>query len=456
MSHFEFDAKSTCQERAVQFLERFALDAFGTGPNLPHVLPELVGCLEGYAGTGKTFVAAHWVHWLVQTYPALRIVVIAPTNKAVDVLRAKCEALGPLETVDFRTVDSFLGYKVKRNDDWEMERTKVGKTLEYDLCLCDEGSMVKEEMDLELRRKRIPLLYIGDSLQLEPVGEGISTVFKLPRKCTMTTPVRQKGDSPINDVVYFFRQRVLDSGFFLLDDVKQCIPDRSDRRVSFIRKDAMYGWVNQALDKGMDCRIVSFTNAAVNEHNRVMHRMRYPDAPLFGVGQQVLVNEAFEVKLPDGEEELLCNGELLEVLACELAEPIQGVVTYDVHCMRKAGAFEVITDRGTEVHYREYHLKVALNNGQATEVHTALSNDIMLARQRGDVVQAQRLATDRRQLNKLAPLRHADSNTVHKSQGSTYSVCFVDFSDIYKARDMRARLMYVASSRPSDFLVIVS
>jgi ATP-dependent exoDNAse (exonuclease V) alpha subunit len=53
---------------------------------------------------------------------------------------------------------------------------------------------------------------------------------------------------------------------------------------------------------------------------------------------------------------------------------------------------------------------------------------------------------------RLAPLRHAYACTVHKSQGSTYDISMVDFSDVFRSDD-KARLIYVAATRASKFLV---
>lgn len=70
-----------------------------------------------------------------------------------------------------------------------------------------------------------------------------------------------------------------------------------------------------------------------------------------------------------------------------------------------------------------------------------------------DHADLRKLLDTRKPLNLLAPLRHAYACTVHKSQGSTYDVAFIDFSDMYRSED-RAKLMYVAVTRTSNFLVI--
>lgn len=404
--------------------------------------------LRGYAGVGKTWLVAHALERMLEQRPNMRIIVTAPTNKAVDVLRSKC---GHLE-VEFRTLDSYLGFRVKRNDDWQMERSRSTKSTdgkeEPDLVVVDEASMVKQEYHAELRYRRVPVLYVGDPAQLQPVGEELSPAFDVPEGATMTEIVRQAAGNPIIELASFMRDRINDGQHFILQDVRQFArPD--DRRIAFTNVANVHDWALTAVHKGLDCRVLAFTNAAVNEHNRRMHAMRYPDAPLFGEGELALVNEAFEYN--DGEEELLlCNGELLRVISCEQANPIEGVDVYNVRARQLANSLEV---DGEQVG-RVLELLVARDPEHAVRVHRALTDEIYVARRKGDMKLADELFDRRRPLNKLAPLRHAYSCTVHKSQGSTYDVAFIDFSDIYRSREMRARLLYVAATRPSQFLVI--
>jgi len=42
--------------------------------------------LQGYAGVGKTWLVADWVRELLERRPDMNITIVAPTNKAVDVL----------------------------------------------------------------------------------------------------------------------------------------------------------------------------------------------------------------------------------------------------------------------------------------------------------------------------------------------------------------------------------
>lgn len=401
--------------------------------------------LKGYAGVGKTWLIAHWVERLLDKRPNMRIMIVAPTNKAVDVLRAK---IGHLP-VDFRTLDSYLGFRVRRNDDWQMEKSRNTKGTnpqdEPDLVICDEGSMVKQEYHKELEWKRVPVLYVLDPAQLEPVGDDSMPAAEVPHSCMMTEVQRQAADSPIIQLATYLRERVVDKNWFTLQDIRG-FAKQGDGRVCFTNLRNVHDWADRAIDKGMDCRVLAFTNAAVAANNAAMHARRYPDHPLFGPDELVLVNEAFDYD----EDTLLCNGEMLRVVGAEQVDPIAGVDTYEVRAHRLASNLVV----NGETVGSELVFKVARDPVHAMQTHRALTDRIYELRREGKIGAADKLFEERRPLNKLAPLRHSYSNTVHKSQGSTYDVAICDFPDIYRSREMRARLLYVGFTRPSQYLCI--
>lgn len=420
---------------------------------------ELLGLLRGYAGTGKTWLIGHWLeeHYF-KRYPNRTVYILAPTNKALDVLRSKCAHLQERYKVAFMTIDSFLGNRIKRNDDGETVKSRGKGQDNPDLIVCDEGSMIKKEYDADLRAKRVKTLYCADAAQLPPINEDLSTVFNIESQYEMTEVVRYEG--AIIQVATFLRQCIQTGEQFILSDLMQ-FKDEA-RTLSFIKMHQLHDWAIKARNKGLDARIVAFENATVDEHNAVMHRILYPDAPLYGVGEQIVVNETFEI--PTGEVDdkgdeivvMLYNGETMTVTSCERAADVAGVVIYDVGVTYKKPAVLEVDGQPVEPLMAEYVLQVAFDPYHMTSVHKDLTNQIWTARRAGrPEAEVKKLVNLRAPLNKLAPLRHSYACTVHKSQGSTYDICFCDFSSIYRCKD-RARMMYVADTRPSKWLVIAS
>lgn len=415
------------------------LDSFMDG-DLP------IGVLKGYAGVGKTWVVSHWFETLLERKPGIRICVAAPTHKALDVLRSKC---GQLD-VEFKTVASLLGQHISRNEDGELTKGESPREWSFDLIAIDEASMVNREQVEKLGAKGWKILYIGDPAQLPPVGEDTSPAFEYKTGYLMTEVVRQAADNPVTGIATMLRDRISEGASFTLSDIN-AFRKEGDKRLARVSRRNLHDWAIGARDKGLDAFILAYTNATVTQHNAAMHQRLYPDAPLFGVGEKVLVNDAYALPKdasadPDAEPEMLTNGTVMKVLSCTQREAEEhGVVTYDVECEHPDGRVLV--------------LPVALHETNAKSVHKMLTEKIWALRKKlgkteADRAELRKLLNIRKPLNLLAPLRHAYACTVHKSQGSTYDVAFIDFSDMYRSED-RSKLMYVAVTRTREFLVMV-
>lgn len=423
------------QTKAIEFLDEFLESDIR------------IACLQGYAGVGKTWVVSHWMETLLERNPNICICVGAPTHKALDVLRSKC---GQLD-VTFKTVAALLGQHISRNEDGELTKGESPREWNFDLYLIDEASMVNREQCEKLASKGWRILYVGDPAQLPPVGEDHSPAFEYKTKFLMTEVVRQQADNPVVGIATMLRERIEEGASFTLDDIGSFAVAGDNRLRRLTTRDAMYKWALGAREKGLLAFILSYTNASVTQHNATMHKMLYPDEALFGVGEKVLVNDAYalpkDANADQGTEpEMLTNGTIMTVVSCTLRQTeAHGVATYDVECDHPDG--------------RRLTLPVALYEQNAKSVHKLMTDQIWALRKKlnkteADRAELRRLLLVRKPLNLLAPLRHAYACTVHKSQGSTYDVAFVDFGDMYRSED-RTKLMYVAVTRTSNFLVIV-
>ncbi len=403
--------------------------------------------LLGYAGVGKTWLVADWLAEVLELYPDHAICVAAPTHKALDVMRQKCGHL----PVTFKTLHSLLGLIIARNDEGDVDRSLAPRDESYTFLWIDEGSMEGEEFDRLIRQntgkgKRFnKVLHTGDPAQLPPVKEDLSPIFKIPRSFTMREVVRF--DSGILQVATFMRERIESQRPFNLFDIKE-LTDPADRSVCHIQRASLYTWAAKAIERNLDCRIIAWTNAAVLQHNKRMHELLFPDLDpniFFHIGEKVLLNDSYTLRKDQGGTQAsdddppdsLYNGEVLTTTNFEYAEPIHGVAVRVVTATRADG--------------KVVNLAFAPNEAHRLAVHKALNEEIYNMEFGAKRTE---LAAVRRKINRLAPLRHAYAGTVHKSQGSTYDIAMVDFSDIFRSDD-RARLLYVGASRPSMHLVFV-
>ena len=156
--------------------------------------------LSGHAGTGKTFLS---MRFLAKAEAAgLCWTVVAPTHKAVSVLRANLAASQLTPTWFPCTIHRLLRLNLKRRGDRELceASDQTAGALEHlDLVLIDEASMLDSTvLELLLRCAhgfRTRLVFVGDPAQLPPVGETASPVFQLARvrKAALGQVVRHQG-----------------------------------------------------------------------------------------------------------------------------------------------------------------------------------------------------------------------------------------------------------------------
>ncbi len=134
--------------------------------------------LGGYAGVGKTTLIREAVRAMrgrskrKWRHKDSRMAFVAFTGKAANVLRTK---LGDaLEADDYCGTIHGLIYEPKFDHEGKVCGWKRKDTLDYDLIVCDEASMVNDELDDDLSAFRVPIFYVGDHGQLPPITGALN------------------------------------------------------------------------------------------------------------------------------------------------------------------------------------------------------------------------------------------------------------------------------------------
>ena len=158
--------------------------------------------LGGYAGTGKTTV-------LQALWPELRsrkAFVCTPTGKAAQVLRSKgvdmagtihsliYQFRGVIEDDDGKETPTFDD---RVDDDW-------GCDYSPKMLVCDESSMVNDRLYDDLVARGLPILWVGDHGQLQPVG-GDPGIMHDP-DIRLETIRRTALDNPILSLAHHVRE----------------------------------------------------------------------------------------------------------------------------------------------------------------------------------------------------------------------------------------------------------
>jgi hypothetical protein len=160
--------------------------------------------LVGGAGRGKTFVFQQLIKEFIagKGYGAAKIIVAAPTNKAVGVAKKMGERAGIAGNIQYKTIHSLLGLTVDEQEgEKNLKKSDRDRNIhDNDLIVIDEGSMVAKDLVekvLSEVAESLPVLAVMDKYQLPPVGEALPSLqMKIEKEFELTQNMRQGENSP--------------------------------------------------------------------------------------------------------------------------------------------------------------------------------------------------------------------------------------------------------------------
>ncbi len=433
--------------------------------------------MSGYAGTGKTYLS---MHLLAQVEAAgLCWTVVAPTHKAVGVLRSHLALAGLRPSWYPSTIHRLLRLKLKRDRDRERceETEQTALALEHlALVLIDESSMVDSTLlEITLRCAhpfRTRLVFVGDPAQLPPVGEARSPVFDLARarRVALQQVVRHQG--PVLRLATGLRQ-----GTLPLRPPPVLHPLRTPQGMVCALDRS--GWLEAAQDAlrrsaSTDnpdlARILCYTNRSLEQlvpiARRALHGAMADQMPVLP-GEVLISRSAVMAPACRGGEEgaeepdmvLGSNRELVvrDVISerCDLADFGLSPVDLGGREVPRIDTLAVVVDGG------ESPLTLRLLPPLGSAARDSLEVVLRQLRQGAREASKQEGRSLWRRFfllrDAFAWLGPAAVLTVHRSQGSTFAEVFVD-SDVFWAKDslLRRQLIYVAVSRASRAVTLVA
>jgi len=387
--------------------------------------------LQGYAGTGKTFLVGKLIDAMAATSHI--IYVVAPTHKAVSVIRSKIER----RDVEVRTVQSFLGLKLERNGDggYVLRRDWMKEVPERGIVFADESSMIGANLwqHIQASPERLQWVFVGDPAQLPPVSEAPSPVFTLDG-FTLTEVVRQAKGNPIIELATGIREGRTTT-------VSQVFAEGVGIGTTRVQEDFVARAVHQFKSGSFDddptyCRVLAYRNSTVQAYNREIRRRIYgADAPRFVEGEWLVAMEGWE----QFGKPYLQNSE--EVQVTKVEEDV--LYTLDDEWM-------------------VWGLEIKSPGDYLTRTILVL-HESEHARYRKKLDELRKEARKTKQWRAFYELNEAFARvdylyamTVHKSQGSTFHTCFVDWQDLRMCKGSeRTALFYVSVTRPSHRLAVL-
>nr|DAW65064.1 MAG TPA: ATP dependent DNA helicase [Caudoviricetes sp.] len=390
--------------------------------------------LEGAAGTGKTHLLCALIGSLLRGgYRPEQIQVAAPTNKAVAVIQGKLNR----HDIPIRgsTLHSLLGIRGEVDEANGSMIFKPNPHAELDwlgearVLLVDEASMIGSELLGFLERavgSTIPILFLGDPQQLNPVGESFSPVFRSGfSRVELTGIVRQADGNPII--------RVSRNIPALETYARQGKPVELDGVVDSTRDARRIVELLAEANGDDSCKYLGWTNLQIDWMNTQVRRRLYGGYP-----NKLEEGETIALDAPYGDyyTNETITIEQLATTNCIYTLPKIGDVRINVYLVMPKGRGKPLTIVTREDEEKLRRIMGALREKCA----------------RGLVKWKEYYSF----AEKFTRFKYNHAITVHKSQGSTYGTAIVDVRDILRNPDgkERQRLLYTAVTRPSDRLIV--
>ena len=171
--------------------------------------------LIGYAGTGKTTLVAKFINDLIKTKLCKKIVMAAPTHKAVNIAKSKlfgnkkdAEELDKI--INIMTIHRLLNYQSYVGQEGEkfFAKGKIDPNWSiYDLVVVDECSMLSNQIILDIKSQlsnpsnpNVKVIYVGDPAQLPPVNQAESKIFDNSIKSLVLNKIIRTSNQKIMDL----------------------------------------------------------------------------------------------------------------------------------------------------------------------------------------------------------------------------------------------------------------
>lgn len=387
---------------------------------------EHVFVLEGYAGTGKSYLVSKVLEnipkyfatqkLINQEYEEMCVELTATTNKAAEALQEQVHQ-------PVKTIFNLLGLVVRTDYETNSKSLSVkrGTNKVYNsIIFIDEASYADGQLISYIfsQTEKCKIIFIGDPAQLS-MSYGTAPVFTQGwPTAKLTNVVRQAEKSPIIQLTTSFRNTV-NTGVW-----EAFVPDGT----TVIKLDKSQ--VNWELEKEFtrpdwhfkDSKVLAWTNKKVIAYNHLIREM-VKSTPELCVGDYATVNSF--INAPNGNS-------------------------------YKTDETVLITD-----------IKERILQNDVSGKYYYLNNSSYGFFMPDNIKDKNKAIAKAKKENNVYTLQHIDQNwidlratyasTVNKAQGSTYDKVFVDLDDISKCNSGNtiARMLYVACSRPKSKLYLI-
>jgi len=458
--------------------------------------------LEGYAGTGKTYLVGK----IVQCIDGA-VALSAPTNKAVKVLYDNKLILTevpeeseipkkdrPNGNVAYATIHKLLALRVQwtrpfKGSGKEPEQILVRNyrskptVNEYLLLVIDEASMLDDalfKMISTEKNKELKVLFMGDPAQIPPINreDSIPLIAEERKKWAMEHAIlekimRQKSDNKILEVAYQIRNGRFNSRDPLLSrisnkDVSFYTSMKLEDKQVFIKIMISYFLSEKFNTDPNYCKVIAWTNKMVNTCNEIIRHSIYKSSPKLSkimlgeklIADKPIFNEDHEIIFNTSDEFTV---EQFEVKNQTYYLPEKGNELLEQIEMDMKGT-EISGATKTGFNFKYYQCDVRYRTNENPEGWLAMIEVLHEDSEKAFWFMMKKLKARKnweeytKNIERFANVKYNYAITCHKAQGSTYSTVFLmeDDIDLNHRTIERNRIKYTACTRPKKELYILS
>lgn len=377
--------------------------------------------LEGFAGSGKSTLMDYFMDYLPKLEAAFRATNSGFQVPGVDLSATTHKAAENLSVItghDVRTIHSVLGLRLATN--YKTNKSYLEPRPNFPiprnmLIIVDEASYIDLNLlhFIKTRTQNCKVIFMGDPYQLVPVGYNTAPVFQQGFETVKLTG-NHRNQSVIQEFSAKLRNTI-DTG-----DWFQFKPDGHHivhmDRTAF--NDAVIAEFTRPDWKHNDSRVLSYTNDRSIEYNNYV-QSHVKGNHEFQAGDYARSNKYTQAS---GSNGYIRNDETVFIVAAE-----------DTSVCGVAG-------KNFLIKHNWYFAPNSLKDVKALEKESVYAQDSVVLRI----------------MSSWLDLRAHFSETVNKSQGSTYGKVFIDLDDVASASNgtLIARLLYVAASRAKHQVIL--
>lgn len=412
--------------------------------------------VKGGGGVGKSTSVFTAIKEIVEV-EGLRVLLAAPTHKAVNVLRAMSEEQGI--DVNLATLASALGLRALPEEaQMKFVKGDTSKMQDYDVLVVDECSQIGEKSLImlleEATRYNVILIFMGDNCQLFPVKSFVSPVFEGGTSATLTKVMRYTGDILV--LATEMRKIIAPEDYGLpLDlskkkiNIRQMCRDlfpNGSETIDIIRSlDIIENTLPYVNPDDIDASTIAcWTNDCADDYNNRIHAHIHREMADYITGMYY----HGDVVLP--QDPVMNRQAIVYPIDAELV--VQSVET---------GTYDLLNRGSVMIDY--FIMKVRHAQTQVPHtINVVAEHHIDLYKQAikeiaGMCRNRELYWSDFWTINNFfTPVKRPFARTTHKAQGSTYRTTTVDAFNINECPQvaLHNRMIYTAITRAADRLIV--